>query len=85
MIKTHYKMLIFGPPEKLLKKRARKCCVFPIRMRVPISAPFVSFCLPRPSLSGFLTNVTKHMVFPTQDGPEPSKNGTRAPLQEFSL
>ena len=46
-------------------------------MNGPFSAPFVSFGLRSRSLRDFLTDAIKHMCFTAQNGPDPSKNGTK--------
>ena len=73
-------MHIFGFIEKYLKQVVRRPYELPHIMDGPLSAPFVSFGLRMRSLRDFLTDAIKHMVFTAQDGPHPSKNGTKRPF-----
>ena len=49
----------------------------PYIMNVPLPAPFVTFRPWSPPFAAHDTQDIKHMVFPAQDGPDPSKNSTK--------
>ena len=65
----------------LLKKCLSKCVPGPHFLRHikngAFSAPFVSFGLRSRSLRDFFADAIKHLCFTAQDGPDPSKNGTK--------
>ena len=73
MSKTHYKKNFLSPFKNILKIMSRRPCILRHIRGVPTSTPFAPFRLQTPPLSPFPFHVTKHMVFSTQDGPDPPK------------
>ena len=73
MSKTHYKNNILSPFKNIDKNKSRKPCILRHIRAVPTSTPFAPFRLQTPPLSPFPLHDAKHMVFSTQDGPQPPK------------
>ena len=73
MLKTHHKKTLFGPLEIIDKIMSRRPCILRHIRALPTSTPFAPFRLQNPPLSPFAFHDTKHMVFSTQDGPDPQK------------
>ena len=63
--------------QKYVSKDVPGPYYLPHIMNVAFSAPFVSFGLRSRSLRDFFADAIKHMCFTAQDGPDPSKNGTK--------
>ena len=66
-----------GLLTKYLQKVVRRPYELPHIMSAAFSAPFVTFGLRSRSRRDFFADATKHMCFTAQDGPDPSKNGTK--------
>ena len=73
MLKTHYKNNFLSPFKNIVKIMSRRPCILRHIRAVPTSTPFAPFRLQTPPLSPFPRHDAKHMVFSTQDGPDPPK------------
>ena len=73
MSKTHHKKNFLSPFKNIVKIMSRRPCILRHIRAVPTSTPFAPFRLQTLPLSPFPFHVAKHMVFSTQDGPDPPK------------
>ena len=73
MSKTHYKNNLLSPFKNIVKIMSRRPCILRHIRAVPTSTPFAPFRLQTLPLSPFPDHLANHMVFSTQDGPDPPK------------
>ena len=85
MLKTQYVFYKNGPSEKSLKIMVRQPHYLPMKIEVPVSAPFVQSSFPLPPLRRLFAHVIKHMVFSTHYGPDPPKTAAKCSVSSSYL